>query len=254
MDCSNIIWVAAYPKSESTWLREIINYIISPDMQSMNSIPSFHKQFPEDAPVHNLGNGSARVIRTHFYPGSPRMGGYTGDCIGAITIYRHPLDILLSAINYAKLKNREDYFKNGKIKAVENIIEDNEITYYVDKFIANDGVEYLHFAGKWSEYQKKWNDFGKQVPYLDLCYEHMVADPKKMVASIFNFFGIDHDDTIIDSVIEKAEIRTKLNGGFFWKKRAYNFKQMLPQNIIDYFYCHYEDQLNYLGYFEKCTI
>lgn len=75
-----------------------------------------------------------------------------------------------------------------------------------------------------------------------------------MVASIFNFFGIDHDDTIIDSVIEKAEIRTKLNGGFFWKKRAYNFKQMLPQNIIDYFYCHYEDQLNYLGYFEKCTI
>ncbi|HEJ6636302.1 TPA: sulfotransferase domain-containing protein, partial [Legionella pneumophila] len=129
MDCSNIIWVAAYPKSGSTWLREIINYIISPDMQSMNSIPSFHKQFPEDAPVHNLGNGSARVIRTHFYPGSPRMGGYTGDCIGAITIYRHPLDILLSAINYAKLKNREDYFKNGKIKAVENIIEDNEITY-----------------------------------------------------------------------------------------------------------------------------
>jgi hypothetical protein len=171
------------------------------------------------------------------------------ECAGVIIIHRHPLDVLLSAMNYSKLKGIDKYFKNDEPKSVEEIIREGELDYYVDKFMENDGVDmYLGSSGSWFDFQRQWERVGQKVPYLRLQYEAFVENPQQGIEQIHEFLGVPYDPQKIRDIYEKAEARTALNGRFFWKKRAYNFSEMMPTSTITRFCLEYEEKLAYLGY------
>jgi capsule polysaccharide export protein KpsE/RkpR len=65
---------------------------------------------------------------------------------------------------------------------------------------------------------------------------------------LLDFIKIDKSYLQLETVLGVVENKTKLNGDFFWKKRAFNYQFMLPLHEIEYFFQHYQDKLNIMGY------
>jgi len=243
---NKIVYIASYPKTGSTWVRIIVNSIISPDS---NAIKSFQKQFPDDVSPFIFRNEKKIFIKTHLFPDHDRMEGYAKDIAAAIIVNRHPLDILLSALNYSRIKGRSEYFLNNQVKTVDHIIACGEIKYYINNLIVNRGFfPYSGASGDLFSYIAKWENHCAiyQAPALLLCYEKMVNDPRKAIVDIHNFMGYPSHD--VDKILDASLKKTSLDGKFFWKKKPYNYREMLnPKLTVDFFRI-FSKELEKMGY------
>jgi hypothetical protein len=252
MPVEKIIWLASYPRSGNTWLRVILNQLMAPHGSPFETIGTFDGKQDVEVPRFELGSGWLSVVKTHTVPGAGRMGRIRTayECAGLITIHRHPLDVMLSAINFARYKKNAAYFKDQTIRTVEEIIRRGEISYYADEFCRADGMPgYAAHCKGLSGHQERWNRFGRNVPHLRICYEDMVARPKWHIEALHEFFRLKSSSEAIDRIADAADRQTALDGRFYWRKRAFNFAAMgLPGEAIARFCKRYESTLAYLGY------
>lgn len=248
-DCDNILLLASYPKTGSTWVRRTLIEIVAPKGDLTETIPSFRNSFPEDSPRFALMGDQCRIIKTHLHPGTPRFSMFRGNVKAVLTIKRHPLDVLLSSLNYALVKNHTPSFIGANIKAVDQIVADCEMQYYMDQFIERDGFPWHEpQSGAFSRYLPQWRNIGNGIPYLELCFEEMVADPKTVVIAILNFLGRSMSDKGIATLLWRVDHRTRQDGKFYWSRRAYNYESMLPTEMADAFKKRYRHVLENLGY------
>lgn len=250
-----IIWLAAYPKTGSTWVRTILHQLIAPDARAKDAIPSFDSEYPEDSSTYPLMGTDAKLLRTHCHPDHKVFRAMEeqrpdDEMLGVITIKRHPLDVLLSQLNYSLVLDRAKSFKDGVPKKVEDIIADGEIEYYVDSFIAANGCpEHAKRCQSYPGFYEKWNSIAPTARRLQLRYEDMVSDPVGGVSAVSRFLGLPEIDPA--EIVSSVEKLTQKNGRFFWKKRAYNHRELLPKPAIDRFERAYAEQLQSLGYSER---
>lgn len=249
---ANVIWLASYPKTGSTWLRQILSTALNrDDDRRAETIPSFQKAYPVDPPVYTLLGQRTHLVKTHLHPGEKRMALCPDRMIGVITIRRHPLDVLLSALNYARVKETGGVFLDGTPKTVEQIIADGEFQHYIDQFHDNDGFpSFSGPCGEMSLYMQRWRDHAAAagVPYHEICYEDMFADPETEIRRLLDFLGLTPDEAEIQQIYRKADRRTAQNGEFFWKRRAYNFQDLLPDGAIRAFHAKCAPQLAAMDY------
>jgi hypothetical protein len=246
-----IVWVAAYPKTGSTWLRAIIQQILAPGDRAKDAIPSLHKVYPAEAPIYPIMGTEAKLLRTHSHPHQKfylrAMENRSDEIIGIITIQRHPLDVLLSQLNYSFVMGDERSFKNGALKKAEQIISDGEIDHYIDAFIEAGGCpEHVERCGTYVGFFEKWREYSPNASRLHLRYEEMVEDPKAGMREIQSFLQLP--DVRIDEVAAKIEDRTQVDGKFYWRKRAFNYRDLLPTDSIRRFEEGFSDELTELGY------
>ncbi|AZV80624.1 hypothetical protein EBB79_22335 (plasmid) [Parasedimentitalea marina] len=247
---TGVIWLASYPKSGNTWLREILTNILSPKgTKRGEAIPSFQKDWPGDIPHYQIRGQAVHLMKTHLHPGHARMDNCPLPTAGAITIRRHPLDVLLSALNYAKIKEKAQVFLDQEIKPVEQIIADGEFSHYIDQFRDTDGFSWFAGpAGELSLHRQRWQAACIDLAYHEICYEDLFADPEAGIRALLDFLQIDASAEEISRIYERADRRTAQNGTFFWKRRAYNFQDLLPPELIAEFHEKYSPQLTALDY------
>lgn len=244
-----VCWLASYPKSGNTWLREILSCMIAPEMNRGDAIPLFQKEYPLDAPTHRLLGADARLLKTHLHPDHARMARCPDTTIGVITIYRHPLDILLSSLNYARVKEKRELFVGETVKTVEDIIADGEFPVYVERFRASDGFDWFSGpSGRITRFQQRWKEVGDRTAYHAIRYETLFEDTEAEVARLAGFLGLELDEEAVRRVVDTADARTAQNGQFFWKRRANNFEEMLPPEAVAHFSEVCRDQLTAFGY------
>lgn len=246
-----VIWLASYPKSGNTWVRTIINEILTPNEIQMHTIRTFGKKELKPPFLQDIGGQNVAILKTHFHPRHKHFVDHGFETVGVITVHRHPLDIMLSATNYLKMKESARYFKDGVIKSVDEIVEAGEVGFYVDKFMECDGVEtYRNMCSDWSKYQKRWDKFALQseVPHLRLKYENMTKDPAKNIACIFDFLGKEGSTKNVEAVMKQTEEKTAKNGRFFWRKRAKNYLGTVPEADVLRFNEYFKPQMKTLGY------
>ena len=77
----------------------------------------------------------------------------------------------------------------------------------------------------------------------------MVGDPASAIGSVQAFFDLPQKDA--GEVADAVEQRTQVNGKFFWRKKAYNYRQLLPSSSIERFESGFSEQLHALGYFDR---
>jgi hypothetical protein len=242
-----MIWFASYPKSGNTWVRTIIQEMVAPGLKPTVAIPSLIKEFPDDAPVFDIMGTRAKIIKTHCHTAHKRLRRITDNVIGVITIHRHPLDVMLSYINFSYVKKNNDNFKGGILKTVTNIIHDGDLDYYVDEFIALDGCkEYSKICRSWSQYYGDWAAVAGDGSHLELCYEELAEYPVEGVERIRTFLRLPPMD--IPELLFRVEQQTSLDGRFFWRKKAYNFQDLIPEASIRRFENHFAESLTRLGY------
>ena len=250
-----IVWLAAYPKTGSTWLRAIIQQLLAPGVRGKEAIPSLDQDYPEDAPIYNIMGTDAKVLRTHCHPDHRAFKRLAKDrpddeILGVITIQRHPLDVLLSQLNYSFVLEREQWFEHGVVKKVEDIVRDGEINYYIDAFIEADGCpEHIKRSKSYPGFYSRWQALAPNARHLNLRYEEMVKDPAIGVESIQSFLGLPVADSF--ELAAKVEGRTKVNGKFYWRKKAFNYRDLLPEASIRRFEEGYSEGLAALGYADE---
>jgi hypothetical protein len=169
---------------------------------------------------------------------------------GVITIKRHPLDVLLSNLNYSFSFGRGEYFRDGIPKAVERIVADGEMDYYIDAFIEAGGIpEYAARCFSYPGFYSAWRKVAADTDNLDLRYEEMASNPEASIQTISRFLQLESIDTNL--VMRRVERDTRLDGKFYWRKQPFNFRQILPEQSIRRFEEGFARPLHELGYGDK---
>ena len=142
-----LIWLAAYPKSGMTWLRFLLANYMNDNMQSsmevFNDVPDIHALLIENRKLSGSGmearSSSIMPCSTHFL--YTENHPYYENTSGFIYLMRHPKDVLLSNLNYAKLSS-----SHGQI---------NEKEFALD-FIENRGMKHwvLKGFGTWENHAR----------------------------------------------------------------------------------------------------
>lgn len=193
----HITWIVSYPKSGNTWLRFVIFWLHhrrlphnSPELDAFASsrLPAYVTEAPEfcrsirprdadnqiDAPVYCKTHASAAAV-AQLRARNKQV----------IYIVRHPLDVMQSALNYARL--------TGEIDPSDDGIQ------WTERFIANGGnplwfsVNYA--TGSWSANAEGWFD-SPPVPTLFVRYEDLIADGAGNIQRIAAALGLGIDDSV----------------------------------------------------------
>jgi hypothetical protein len=144
------------------------------------------------------------------------------DTMGAIYIIRHPIDVLVSNLNYVILRSQQA----GELQneALRGEFERR----FIDGYIQSGG--YPHWRemgfGGWEENVRSWSEDPLPYTRLVLRYEQMRSDINGTAATVCRFLGMDPGAAAIQAAIdrssfdamralEEAEIQERRPGIFF---------------------------------------
>jgi hypothetical protein len=161
----------------------LVNLIFGPQQttEKLNDlIPDFHKlsgqvQFP--------AGGVLMKSHLRLTPTMPLLDQTSG----FIYVVRDPMDVMMSNLNYARMR--------------ENIGNDPEICArfreaYIEKFIEQGGdpewIRYWHVS--WIGHVRSWIGNAPGFPNLVLRYEEMLQDPAGQLGRIRDFLKFDFSD------------------------------------------------------------
>ncbi|XP_061421262.1 sulfotransferase 2B1-like isoform X1 [Lethenteron reissneri] len=182
------VFVAAYPKSGTTWMQEITTLILSGgDLTPVNTIPNW-KRVPW---VENIsGKGflencpSPRLISTHApYSIAPKkLKEGKGK---AIYITRNPKDIMVSLLHFSKFVR---FFAD--IGTLEECFRN---------FVSNKAQ--LH-GGSWFTHVRGWHEHKDDPNIFIISFEDMVKDLRGSVKRIADFMERPLSESALDTIAE----------------------------------------------------
>ena len=244
-----IIWLASYPKSGNTWVREILRQMFFPDVTRMQAVPTYHGADCDTYGEIARAGEICVVAKTHLKSAHEKITGLPNRTNGVLLVKRHPFDVLLSTLNYASVEGEKRVFLKQEIKTVEEIIASDDMRHYIDEFCQLGCSPWFKVAtGNTVDFVTGWRAAAKTENVLELRYEDLMDDPARSVQEIAGFFGRKFSDEARAQIVSNSDKNTAQNGTFFWKRRAYNFEKMLTPNQIDHFYAAGGHILDGLGY------
>lgn len=245
----NICWIASYPRSGNTFLR----FVLSNVLLGQGQAATLDRDFPEYVATRPLSFEGAKLFpaargpvvfcKTH-HPAPPESGPF-GDSYG-IYIYRHPLDVFLSGLNYlytnASIPGFAAYFIDGKPKPVEQIAADGELDLYFERALEDDGIAaFRTIAGRWTQNLTQWLEAtaASEGRLVAVNYVELIADTQPLVEGLMRRLGLATDPEQIAQGIDWARSATRPDGGFFWKGQPGNYRAFLsPDQIARFFGRH----------------
>lgn len=173
---STISWIAAYPRSGSTWLRFLLAHVLTghadSSMHVANTIWDLHKP----GSIDRLANERSAIVKTHFpFSHDHPFFERTTRCI---VLIRHPLDVVVSVANYVCRQGGLDLVDVPPL-----------IDRFSELFANTGGLPYDAFwssCGRWDENVRSWLE-QDEFPTRLVRYEDLVKDPARELGSIVRF-------------------------------------------------------------------
>jgi Sulfotransferase domain len=251
---SEVFWVASYPRSGNTLIRIALSRILLPaEAQS-----DLDKNFPEyvngreirlDGVHFPTLNGNVLFLKTHW-----RQPKDAIRCVGGVYLYRHPVDVFLSALNYMFINSKNvpafaGYFRD-KPQPVEELAGTGALQSYLDQFVHDLGVMPMRdTSGSWIDNLNGWMDRAEQDDILVLSYDSLTSDLGGSMRDILDRAGIEVPAERFEKGLVSARAATKRNGEFFWraspdtKREFFSFEQIRKAEDALYPQLHYPDRL-----------
>lgn len=245
--------IASYPKSGNTWFRHLVKSALKENFE-VDYLPlDIHERdfdSKKSASIVRLGEFEAFIYKSHIMD-SPEV---KPDKI--IHIYRHPLDVFLSAINQLYQRSAQfdekrlsQIFLNGVAKSVEEIDRDGEMSFYFDSFLEAAGSNY--WPGMLGE---KSNYFNYNLSALEnektvsIKYEDLLKNAEGITIKILNEVFKSSAFIKLDEAAVNKSTKDSGNTRFYWKAKDKNYLEYLTPEQVDAFNRKYHQQLKFLGY------
>ena len=282
----NVIWVASYPRSGNTWVNTVLkragkNYGFPQDNNDVYKILA-EKGKPEvcSAVREKYADNPCSVLKTHspYNPESElhKFGGISIKNTGFIHVYRNPLDVLLSYINFSRgqyqnYRNTKRY-KRGKYKKALFIdILDFQHTYEIDEwqsmsldlipqrnldhaldYFSDHGLDIKtlsDMAGSWITHIESWKKAHLNMKGFSIRYEDCLVDREQFVTGA-EFFKFGREDVLNALEAFNKKVREFSSSGsiFYNKMEAYYFFKYFSRGAIQRFMDKNEGILRDNGY------
>ncbi|MDT9276960.1 MAG: tetratricopeptide repeat protein [Limnospira sp. PMC 737.11] len=250
----NMFWVASYPKSGNTWMRYILAHLLfgaseREDVRKKvgQTIPDLHYQKNVfDAPEINFSRCSRVAFAKTHTCGFPDLK--TVNPVGFIYIYRHPLDVLMSAINYSYISGHKHFFHDHRLHSPEELKQNGKINWYVERFMQNLQIDnFYQMSNTWLNHVNTWLELSENHQMsLVVKYEDLLDNTFEHLKKLSDLF--EKTDKEIQKAIEFSQKHTNDGGKFFWKKKSRNYQDYLDKKLIARFNSKYATVLSKLGY------
>ena len=262
----HIFWIASYPKSGNTWVRNIISKLFfnaSSFSDTLNYVRSIYDIRSQkdiwDSPEINLEKYNFSFLKTHAEFSKLPLSylDVLITTVGFIYIYRHPLDVLISAINYwRKDINAENFFFEKVIKTPEELLASGQINDYLRKFSESLCIDYWKdMSGTWENNLKSWVEASKKYKLSAIIsYESLLDSPLIELQKLKSIFPSLTDNQIIEA-LEYSNKVTKFDPikdhitlkdfkkTFFWKMQKGTYKKFFDDTEIKNFISKHRDLL-----------
>ncbi|WP_158512733.1 sulfotransferase domain-containing protein [Sphingobium sp. SYK-6] len=244
-----VYWIASYPRSGNTFLRIVLHRLFFDARSNL-----LDDRLPEYDPGNSIEfiakaeriSESTGVVWGKTHAPAP-LESPSVKTRGACYIYRHPLDVFLSGLNYIYLQadnsRFREYFIEGIPKSVKQIAHDGELGHYFDLFLREDGLQpFEAFSGKLSENLQSWAERHWSDPQriLIVNYGRLVSDTEEVIKQLLQSAEIDRPDAEIVKAVEFARAVTKPDGAFYWRGEGGTFRKYLTAEQIDMYFNRYE--------------
>lgn len=253
-DNSMVVGLYSFPKSGNTWLRAII--------ASAVGIPSgpgsLHKYVTDSHYDTKITENPWEFEGKDWYFYKSHHKNILSEHMGEelktdkiVYIYRHPLDVFLSYLNFVSSNVSPKLGKQlgFQFESVDDLSETElhqlfrlwcgNLTLFPQNKTFGTIFENIH---NFKNLEKK----GESVHVVR--YEDLQDDFKNTAKGIFKFLGLKGID--VDAVFSDADSRTKQNGKFFWKRSARNYENYLSEDQIQAFMLLHKKDMSRLGYAE----
>ena len=249
-----VFWLASYPRSGNTLVRIALSRMLLPPEAQRD----LDKNFPEyvsgrQTPIHGVlfpaKKGNVIFLKTHWHQPSDSVR-----CVGGVYLYRHPVDVFLSALNYMFINSKNvsafaGYFREEP-RAVEELARTGELQSYLDRFIHDRGITPMNStSGSWIENMNGWMDRAEEDDILVLSYDRLTSDLAGSMRHILERAGIEIATERFERGVVGAQAGTKRDGKFFWrgspdtKREFFSFEQIRKAEDALYPHLHYPDRL-----------
>lgn len=285
MEKRNVIWITSYPKSGNTWMHSVLrvagkNYGFPQVDMDVYNIARKGEEPAICATVNDrFASHPTVVLKTHsVYKKDEQLHSFPEiELVNAayVHIYRNPLDVLLSYINFSRLEykahvNDANYKKNFfeemlgldqhyeyeewlamSLEALPQKNLDHALDYFSDHDLAIKKLAGM--SGSWIENTKSWMDAASDIPGHSIRYEDCLEDPEQFM-KLCDFFVFGRKEVMhaLDFVNNRARsVSTSGNQDqavFFNKMSAYYFKDYFSKDAITRFMKKNEEILKSVGY------
>lgn len=246
-----VVGLYSFPKSGNTWLRAIIAEIcgipaVGGALQKYVTDTHFGKVLDHSWPYQGT---DWYFYKSHHKTPLTEDQGEPMRTDKIISIYRHPLDVFLSYLNFVSrnVSPRAGQSLPVQFDKVEDLTPAEMETLFsiwlksATLFPGNRkfGNVFEAVAGF-----RRMQREGEAVHIIR--YEDLKDDFAGTVAPMIDFLGLEGID--IDKVFKGADNRTQQNGKFFWKRAKKNYEKYLTEDQIGRFEKKYAKDLKNLGY------
>jgi hypothetical protein len=198
-----VVWIASYPKSGNTWVRFLLHHYFwgepANSLELNRRIPDLHR------PAGRIDTSGERLfVKTHSL--LTEKLPFLANTERAIHIRRHPKDVLLSGMNYARLEG----------------VGPSSDAAYARAFIEQGGDPgWLRMGfGTWAEHAASWMETGR-FPVHSTTYEALKADTAGELRAMLAFAGEAVDEARLARAVElssfdrlrEIERKEKARGG-----------------------------------------
>jgi len=241
----NTVGLYSFPKSGNTWVRHILAALMSTDIEA---IPDLHKGKSLSEAIEFRG---FRFFKYHAVRPVRQFRGEMIDATHVIHLRRHPLDVLVSFLNYMSA----NFTKNAPInfESVESIAGTELLKMYLHTFIIQGNVSGDWTGGNYFESNQFWlKQAKKDATTIPIKYENLVSDPVRELRFLLDWLPI-REAELIDAIRE-ADIATKRDGKFFWRRKSGSYIDILSPEEVDLFRTHRGTCSAALGYGEEAFV
>ena len=248
---TQIVGLYSFPKSGNTWLRAIIA-----GATEMPTEPGTLQKYVTDShfgkvvenPWHFQGC-DWYFYKSHRKHPLRQHEGQVFENDKIIYIYRHPLDVFVSYVNFVSNNVSPAAGKslNMSFDSVDDLTPE-QMEHLFGIFYENGTLVPQNRAfGSIFEHIDNFHELANETgKVLITRYEDLYDDFEGTVAGMCDFLGLK--DVDIASVYKFADRRTQQNGKFFWKRQKENFRNYLSDEQVNRFMARYGEKMRALGY------
>lgn len=219
------------------------------------------------------------VLKTHAaYTAARQLHSIPGielENVAYVHIYRNPLDVLLSYLNYSRLEYKfrrndanyrtllfremlgyaqpyeYDAWQNMTLDSIPQANLDHALDHFSDRAMTVKTLSGL--SGSWIENTQSWFDAAAELPGVSLRYEDCLIDPEQFV-KLCDLFTFSRSDVLkaLDVVNLRAKTMSKSGNPdqavFYSRMSAFYFTEYFSKGAIERFLNRHEGTLERFGY------